>query len=251
MWGKSIEFVCLAGTVMFSQFAWAQIKAPAEQPTGGAGSVQDSEVWMFDQTTHLGMHPTKVLGHPHVIESPYGKAVEFNGKDDALFVGVHPLAGVSAFTWEVIFRPDADGAPEQRFFHLQEQDAKTGEDTDNRMLFEIRIVDGQWCLDSFATTDGQKLTLLDRSRLYPLGKWYRVTAVYDGKEFRNYIGDELQGSGALHMGPQLAGHSSTGVRINLRDYFKGAILMARMTRRALTTDQFLKMPPVVANQSGK
>jgi hypothetical protein len=119
------------------------------------------------------------------------------------------------------------------------------------MLFEIRIVDGQWCLDSFATTDGQKLTLLDRSRLYPLGKWYRVTAVYDGKEFRNYIGDELQGSGALHMGPQLAGRSSAGVRINLRDYFKGAILMARMTRRALPVDQFLKMPPVVASQPGK
>jgi hypothetical protein len=250
MWSKPIEFACLAGTVMFSQFAWAQIQAPVEDAAGGAGSTRDSEVWVFDQTTHLGTHPATVLGHPHVIESPYGKAVEFNGKDDALFVGVHPLAGVAAFTWEVIFRPDADGAAEQRFFHLQEQDPKTGEDTDNRMLFEIRIVDGQWCLDSFATTGGQKLTLLDRSRLYPLGKWYRVTAVYDGKEFKNYVGDELQGSGELKMGPQLAGRSSAGVRINLRDYFKGAILMARMTRHALPVDQFLKMPPV-ASQPGK
>jgi len=206
---------------------------------------------MFDQISALGGHPATMLGHPHVIESPYGKAVEFNGVDDALYVDVHPLAEASTFTWEVIFRPDADGSPEQRFFHLQEQDPQTGKDTDNRMLFEIRIVDGQWCLDSFATTAGQKRTLLNCKLLHPLGKWYRVTAVYDGKEFRNYVGDELQGTGDLALGPQLAGHSSVGVRINKRDYFKGAILMARMTRRALPIEQFLKMPPLIGNEPGK
>ncbi len=70
--------------------------------------------------------------------------------DDALFVDVHPLAGASTYTWEVIFRPDADGAQAQRFFHLVEVDPATGKDTGNRMLFEIRIVKGEWCLDSFA-----------------------------------------------------------------------------------------------------
>jgi hypothetical protein len=250
-WSRHIEFLCLAGAMMLSQLAWAQISAPAEQTPGGTGSVSDVEVWRFDQTALLGGHTVTVLGHPRVIESPYGKAVEFNGVDDALFVGVHPLAGVSTFTWEAIFRPDADGAREQRFFHLQEQDPKTGEDTDNRMLFEIRIVDGQWCLDSFATTAGQRLTLLNCKLLHPLGRWYRVTAVYDGREFRNYVGDELEGSGELKLGPQLAGHSSAGVRINKRDYFKGAIFMARMTRHALSQEQFLKMPPPVASPPGK
>lgn len=232
---------------MVAAFGWAQIPAAAQQ----AASAPEAEVWRFDQTSTLGGHPVTVLGHPRAIESPYGKAVEFNGVDDALFVGAHPLAGVSAFTWEVIFRPDADGAPAQRFFHLQEQDPLTGQDTSNRMLFEIRIVDGQWCLDSFATTAGQRLTLLNCKLLHPLGKWYRVTAVYDGKEFRNYVGDELEGAGDLQLGPQLAGHSSVGVRIDKRDYFRGAILMARMTRRALPVGQFLKMPPLAANQLGK
>jgi hypothetical protein len=236
---------------MLSQLACAQSSAAAEQTVNGASSVPEVEVWSFDQVGHLGGHSATVLGHPRVIESPYGKAVQFNGVDDALLVGVHPLAGVSTFTWEVIFRPDADGAREQRFFHLQEQDPKTGEDTKNRMLFEIRIVDGQWCLDSFATTAGQKLTLLNCQLLHPLGKWYRVTAVYDGKEFRNYVGDELEGSGELKLGPQLAGHSSVGVRIDKRDYFKGAILMARMTRHALPPEQFLKMPPQVASRPEK
>lgn len=223
---------------------------PATNPAAGTAAAHE-EVWQFDNTASIGGHPTEVLGHPKVIDSPYGKAVEFNGVDDALYVVVHPLAGVSAYTWEVIFRPDADGAQAQRFFHLQEQDPATGKDTDNRMLFEIRIVDGQWCLDSFATTAGQHLTLLNCKILYPLGKWYRVTAVYDGKELRNYVNDELQGAGPLTMGPQGPGRTAVGMRVNKTFYFKGAILMARMVPGVLPPDQFLKMPPLVAGSPGR
>jgi len=248
---KGIGFVSLGVMALMTMFANSQNFVGGRRTSGGAPSAPKSEVWVFDQTSAVGGHPATVLGHPHLIQSPYGSAMEFNGVDDALFVDAHPLAGVSAFTWEVIFRPDADGAPEQRFFHLQERNPQTGEDTDNRMLFEIRIVDGQWCLDSFATTACQKLTLLNCQRLHPLGQWYRVTAVYDGKEFRNYVGDELEGAGALNLGPQLAGHASVGVRINKKDYFKGAILLARMTRRALPVDQFLKMPPLAVSRPGE
>jgi Concanavalin A-like lectin/glucanases superfamily len=204
-----------------------------------------TEVWKFDRFDSLGGHPTTVLGHPDLIETPYGKAVEFNGIDDALFVSVHPLAGASTFTWEVIFRPDTGGAQAQRFFHLQEQDPNTGKDTNNRMLFELRIFDGQWCLDSFVAGGTQQKTLLNRKLLHPLGRWYRVTAVYDGEKFRNYVDDELEGEAYLKLAPQLSGHSSIGVRINKRDYFKGAILMARMTPHALPPDRFLKIPPTV------
>src|SRR5947209_3401909 len=75
------------------------------------------EIWTFDRTDSIGGHPTTILGHPHVIDTPAGKAVEFNGVDDALYVNIHPLAGAETFTWEAIFRPDG-GAPEQRWFHL-------------------------------------------------------------------------------------------------------------------------------------
>jgi hypothetical protein len=87
--------------------------------------------------------------------------------------------------------------------------------------------------------------------LHPLGKWYRVTAVFDGRQLRNYVDNELEGSGALKLVPQLAGHSSVGVRINKAYWFKGAILMARMTRQALPVDQFLKMPGLLTGNSGK
>ncbi len=209
------------------------------------------QIWRLNRVDRIGGYATEVLGHPQIIETPYGKAVQFNGVDDAIFVPDHPLAGASHYTWEVIFRPDPGGAPAQRFFHLQEQDPATGQDTGNRMLFEIRIVDGQWCLDSFASSGSSNRTLLNCKLLHPLGQWYRVTAVYDGKMLRNYVGDQLQGEGPLDLKPQLAGHSSIGVRINKVYWFKGAVLMARFTPRALKPSEFLKMPGRVRDPSHK
>jgi hypothetical protein len=207
------------------------------------------EIWRLDQTASLGGHPTKVLGAPKVIDSEIGKAVAFNGKDDALFVGVHPLAGATTWTWEMIFKPDADGNPAQRIFHLQSVDPATGADSPNeRMLFEIRIIAGadgkppQWCLDSFATAQGQSRTLLNCDKLHPFGHWYRVTAVYDGKMLHNYVGDELQGEGELNLPPERPGRASMGTRIDMRDYYTGAIYEARFTRRALDVPDFLKLP---------
>ncbi len=199
--------------------------------------------WRFDDTASLGGHATKVLGHPKVIETPMGKAIAFNGVDDALFVDVHPLAGAETWTWEMIFKPDADGGAEQRIFHLQSIDPVMGTDVpQERMLFEIRIRDGKWCLDSFATSGGQSKALLNCEKKYPFGKWYRVTTVYDGKMLKNYVGEELQGEGEVKLVPQRPGHLSVGVRINLVDYYKGAIYSTRFTRSALGLGDFLKMP---------
>jgi hypothetical protein len=200
------------------------------------------ELWTFDRIDTVGGHRVTVLGHPHVIDTPVGKAVEFNGVNDAMFLDVHPLAGAETFTWEVIFRPDADGAPEQRFFHLQERDAKTGLDTQNRLLLEIRIIDGLWCLDSFAKSGDASQALMNRRLLHPAGAWYHVAMVYDGRQFRNYVDGVQEGSADLHLPPQGPGRSSAGVRINRVDYFKGAIRMARMTRRALSPVEFMKSP---------
>ena len=199
--------------------------------------------WRFEDTASVGGHATKVLGHPKVIETPMGKVIAFNGVDDALFVDMHPLAGAERWTWEMIFKPDADGGAEQRIFHLQSIDPVTGKDVpQERILFEIRIRDGQWCLDSFATSGGQSKALLNCEKRYPFGNWYRVTTVYDGKTLKNYVGDELQGEGEVHLIPQRPGHLSVGVRMNLVDYYKGAIWESRFTREALGVGDFWKMP---------
>ena len=200
----------------------------------GAGG--KSQVWKFESITNIGGHAVTAEGHPQVITTPAGKAVQFGGADDALFLKVHPLAGAEAFTWEVIFRPDVGGAAEQRFFHFQQDGA------DNRMLFEIRVIEGKWCLDSFAASGGESKALMDRAKLHPLGVWHHAAAVYDGKEYRNYVDGVLEGAAEVHLAPQGAGQTSVGTRINRKDYFKGAVLSARMTDRALAVDEFLTVP---------
>ncbi|MBY0503951.1 MAG: LamG domain-containing protein [Bryobacteraceae bacterium] len=191
------------------------------------------EVWVFDRLDKLGGHTVTVEGHPKIVKTPIGKAMEFNGVDDALFLDVHPLAGAKEFTWEVIFSPAADGKAEQRFFHFQE----TG--SPNRLLMETRLANGQWSLDSFAQSAAGSRALLDRAKQHAAGAWYHVATVFDGRELRNYVNGMRQGEGDLKFTPHSAGKTSVGVRINKVDYFKGKIRMARMTPRALLPTEFM------------
>jgi hypothetical protein len=227
---SSVTALALLATLQLGSRGDPVMSQPAEDVT-----------WTFDRLESIGGHKTTVLGQPKVIASPVGKAVEFDGVDDALFIDNHPLSGATTFTWEAIFRPDG-GQREQRWFHLSEQDPQTGADTDNRMLFEIRVVDDQWYLDSFTQSGTESKALMNRQALHPLRAWYHVASVYDGREFRNYVDGVQEGSAQLHLAPQGPGHTSVGVRINKVFYFKGAVHLARFTRRALSPSEFLKLP---------
>ena len=199
-----------------------------------AAAAQESITWKFDRLESIGGNPTVVEGTPRIIQSPRGPAIEFNGVSDAIFVETHPLAGAEKFTWEVVFRPDAGGKAEQRFFHLQE----TG--TENRMLFEIRIVGSQWCLDAFMFSPTGSRALLDRTKLHPLNRWYAVAMTYDGEWFRNYVDGVEQGAARIRLTPNRAGRTSIGTRINRVDYFSGAIRESRFTRDALLPAKLLR-----------
>jgi putative heme-binding domain-containing protein len=199
-------------------------------------------VWTFDRLENIGGYKTTILGQPKIVDSPLGKAVEFNGVDDALIIGNHPLAGAAAFTIEAIFRPDG-GQREQRWFHLNEQNPRTGADTEGRMLFEIRVAGDQWFLDSYNHSGNAGKALMNRQALHPLGVWHHVATVYDGKELRNYVDGVQEGAAQVSLAPHGPGHTSVGVRINKVFYFKGAVRQARFTREALTPAEFLKAPP--------
>lgn len=228
---------CGLGAIILSVISvWAlpdpRAAAPPDPPA--------SETWIFDRLDQIGGHKVTILGDPKVIDSPVGKAIEFDGVDDALFLDVHPLAGAKTFTWEAIFRPDG-GEVEQRWFHLNESPA-TGANSENRMLFEIRAIGGQWCLDAFIQTGNASKALLDRKKLQPLGEWYHVAAVYDGREFRSYVNGVQDGAAELDLEPQGPGRTSVGVRINKVLYFKGAVAKARFTPSTLSPDEFMKLP---------
>jgi Concanavalin A-like lectin/glucanases superfamily len=213
---------------------WGAFAEVVQSGPFDSSALAEVESWAFDRLDRLGDHPTTIVGQPRVVDTSVGKAIEFDGVGDALFVDVHPLAGAETFTWEAIFRPDG-GAAEQRWFHLQE------DGTEDRMLFEIRVVDGRWCLDSYVHGPHASQALINRERLHPLGAWHHVAAVYDGREFRNYVNGVQEGAAEIRFAPQRPGRSSIGVRFNRVNYFKGAIHAARFTRRALTPSEFLEL----------
>lgn len=192
------------------------------------------ELWTFDRLDRIGGHRATAEGSPRLIDAPVGRAVEFDGVDDALFVDVHPLADATAFTWEAIFRPDG-GQEAQRWFHLQEAG------TENRMLFELRVTNGKWYFDSYVHSGESRKALIDRTKVHPLLAWYHVAAVHDGREFRNYVNGVQEGAAEIRFDPQRAGRASIGVRINRMSYFKGAVHAARFTRRALAPGEFMKL----------
>ena len=109
------------------------------------------------------------------------------------------------------------------------------------MLFETRLVEGGWYLDAFASA-GESKPLVVPEKVYPLDVWYHIAQVYDGKTYSAYVDGELQMSADIALLPQGEGRTSVGVRINLIDYFKGAVRLARFTRHALTPEEFL--PPL-------
>jgi len=207
--------------------------------------------WTFDNLNTIGGLPVRVEGHPTLISSPLGKAIAFDGVADALFIGKHPLAGATTFTWEAFFRPDG-GAEEQRWFHLAQQNRETGQlvtlspaggspsqDANPRLLFEVRIVNGtQWYLDAF--TNGRALMFPDK--LHPIGRWYHVAQVFDGRMYRSYVDGELQGEAELDYTPQGEGATSVGVRMNKVNYFHGAVAKARFTFKALPPSDFITLP---------
>jgi hypothetical protein len=212
-------------------------------------------VWRFDNLTRIGGMTPRLEGRPALIEGPFGKAIAFNGKDDALLLPARPLVGAKTFTIEAIFRPDG-GAFEQRWLHMAETDPATGRDTgaaagqpvttdpNPRFMFEIRVKDGNWYLDAFVNSrSGRSQALMFPDKLHPIGRWYAVAQTYDGRMYRSYVDGVLQGEAQVpDFVPHGPGRAMIGTRMNRVNYFHGAVAQMRFTDRALTPAQFLKAP---------
>ena len=206
------------------------------------GATPGQTVWTFDRLEAIGGHATMVEGAPVLIHTPLGKAVKFDGVDDALFIDSHPLAGAERFTFEAVFRPDG-GAFEQRWFHLQEADevsAAQGQPPGTRFLFEIRVEGQEWWLDAFIKGPGYNQVLIFPEKRHPIGRWFHVAQTYDGTTYRSYVDGVVQGEAAVTFKAQGPGRASVGCRINRVNYFNGAVREARFTHEALTPERFTR-----------
>ena len=201
---------------------------------GTVGGPPIQATWHLDNLQNIGGHDVDIEGDPKIIDTPNGKAIEFDGIDDGIFLDVHPLAGMSTFTVEVIFNPYAGGAAEQRFFHMQP------DWSESRVMFETRLVgEKDWFLDTFIKSGEQNVTHFAENHRHETAGWYHAAIVVDGESFSHYVNGELELTAPLQYEVQGAGKTSLGVRINKVHWFKGAIRTARFTPEALTPEQFL------------
>ncbi len=157
----------LAAWLVTGGFCFFTLTASRAQTTASSPTV-----WRLNDLQALGGTAVTVVGHPQIVEEPWGKVTHFDGTADGLFLPINPLAGLSEFTLEILFKPETGGPAEQRFFHIQDQ-------ASNRGLLEIRLIDAQWALDSFlyAAKPESRCTLLDRTKLHPANQWTWVALV--------------------------------------------------------------------------
>ena len=220
-------FLSLAGILLMS----SEIRQASSNRTHDGGSM----VWDLDNLERIGGNKASLLGSPVVVETEKGRAIAFDGIDDAIIIEANPLAGATQFTVEVIFRPDGGGNAEQRFLHFQEKD-------DRRVLLETRLTpENRWFLDTFIKSGESEETLYSESFPHPIGVWYHAALVYQGNQMRHYINGALELSGTVDYLPVKGGRTSIGCRLNRVFWFKGAIKRIRVTHRALSPREFIRL----------
>jgi hypothetical protein len=220
---KLITLNCLALALIIAFTGYGKLQsAPAKSVT-----------WKIDSLKKIGGNAVSTIGNPRIIDVPGGKATMFDGVGDGLVVNSNPIAGARAFTLEAVFRPDGNGSKEQRWFHIQQ------DNSENRVLFETRLIGDQWFLDTYIRSGESNRTLFAENFKHSVGVWYHVALVFDGTEMRHYVDGKQEMSGPLTIAPLAQGQTSIGVRMNRVYWFKGAIRKARFTAKALAPNQFM------------
>lgn len=194
----------------------------------------DVTVWRLDDVHTVGGQTITALGEPQVVAEQDDRAMVFNGRSDGIFVPVNPLAGASAFTIEVLFKPEEGGLEAQRFFHLQ--DTKTW-----RVMIETRLDGkGHWWLDTFLGANGVSQPMIDPKLLHPTGQWCWVALRFDGTRMTSFVNGVQELEREAKFGPMVEGQLSLGVRQNKVHWFKGAIREVRWHREAVAAEKLQK-----------
>jgi len=172
-----------------------------------------------------------VVGNPTEIDSPYGRAVQFNGKDDAIFIDEMPLKDLSEITIEMIIRFDSGGSLEQRYFH-------TGTMKKDRVLMEMRSNADTWYLDGMFESRKKWVVLISPELTHPLDEWYHIAFTVKNGEQATFVNGQKELEGDVDFSPIKKGKTSIGVRQNKISWFKGAIYSIRITDKVLDPDEF-------------
>jgi len=182
-----------------------------------------------------GMKGLTTEGNPRPVDCRYGKALQFDGIGDALFIHSNPLAHLRQFTVEIVFRPDSNGKREQRFLHI-------GDLRRDRLMVETRVTkDHRWYLDAHLRSGDSAKTLIDSTKVHPTDRWCHAAVTVDNGMMVTYVNGIRELAGGIPFTPFTGGQASIGVRQNKVYWFKGSICKIRITPRALKPSEFLKI----------
>jgi hypothetical protein len=191
--------------------------------------------WTPDGGDAFDATAAQLLGEPKPEPSPYGTVLRFDGVGDGLVLDQNPIAGMSQFTVQALFRPDAIGTPEapseQRFVHFEEGSSTTPQS--RRLLIETRVVGERWFLDTFLRGASESKALIDPEKKHPVGRWYWVALTYADGKMRHYVDRRLELEGDVQFEPLGSGRASLGVRLNRVSWFKGCLRELRVTPAVL------------------
>lgn len=208
--------------------------AGASTRTGAGGT----DVWVIDNTSSIHGVVPQLLGSPSVGTSPQGAALCFDG-NDGIVLDKHPLEGLAAFTLEVYVRIDGVTDPAlsaPRFLHIESA-------TGSRATIEARVTPTEFHLDTFLLAGTTKLTLIDSSKVHPVGRWTWTALSYSNGQMRHFVDGVEDASGAVTVPPLGPGKMSLGVRQNLVHYFSGCIRELRVTPAAVPAPQLQRATP--------
>lgn len=208
--------------------------------SGIAGSASGPQnAWVLDNLASIAGLTPDVWGAPTLSETPQGPALCFDG-DDGVLLPRNPVAGLAAFTVQVLFRPEPVleselALAEPRFVHIETSAA-------DRLTVEARVDAAGFYLDTFISSAGQSKTLSEASQRHAVGAWHWAALSYGSGVMRHYVDGIQDASAELNVSPLGPGKTSIGVRQNHLYWFKGCIRELRFSPEALPADALARMP---------
>jgi hypothetical protein len=199
----------------------------------------DVVIWQMDNLTAIGGNQTIQVGTPSVIETPIGKAVQFNGSPDQLLITSFPLDTATAFTIELILHPIDVGSTtalnEPRVMHIED-----ASDNTKRITMELRIEGKKWGIDAYILNGSSESTLTG-SKTHDIDQWFNFTITYSNSAFKAYVNGAVEDSDKVEYGIlPITSKVSLGCRQNKKNYFLGAINKVVFTKRLLSPVEFDK-----------
>lgn len=186
--------------------------------------------WTFDEgsgttiadSSGIGNDASFNTGTPVWVDGIYGKALEFDGTNDAITnTAVDPAKAGAVSVW---IRSDGPPASRQRPWGLG-ADFEMWQDPDGLVSMDV-------------STDGYQGGFITTTPLHTAGRWYHIVAQYDADDnsYEIYLNGELHKSGISTWAivEQTANQLSFGTRTGSTQRFSGALDDFRVYNRQLS-----------------